>query len=155
LCCEDDALMNERGQWSRPLCTLLVLLAATATPTLGGSHCPSKKLGQARFRTIAWVNTTCRTDANGLVGHQELYVQRGDGTPVIVSQVAIGPVPDPRMLCRGFGVFRNGNASLIGGFYTRLAVSPDGRSVVFELTDEFSLLDRGHLTDDQKGLYFA
>jgi hypothetical protein len=28
-----------------------------------------------RLRTVAWVNTTCRTEAGTLFGHQELYAR--------------------------------------------------------------------------------
>jgi hypothetical protein len=58
-------------------------------------------------------------------------------------------------LCRLFGSSRNGTFSLLAGFYTRVAVSPDGARVVFELNDEFSVIDSGRLTDDEKGLYMV
>jgi hypothetical protein len=101
------------------------------------------------------VTTTCRTDANGLVGSQELRVQRGERAPVIVSQRPFGPVPDPLALCRAFGVGRYGVASVLAGFYTGVGVSPDGARVVFELSDRFSLLGAAQLGDDEKGLYMA
>jgi len=143
--------MSERGAMA---CTVLLLLAASASGVFAASPCPATKPTKARFRTVAWVNTTCRTDANGLVGHQELYVQRGDRTPVIVSQRATGPAPDPG-LCRLYGTLRNGPQSVLAGTYTRLAVSPDGTRVAFELNDTFSILDAERLPDDQKGLYLA
>jgi hypothetical protein len=42
--------------------------------------------------------------------------------------------------CRVFGELRIGFSSYAGGFYPRLAVSPDGSGVVFELTDDHALL---------------
>src|SRR5262245_58281604 len=114
--------MTRRGRELGPAAasmTMLMLVASTGS-SVAASNCPSTKPAKARFRTVAWVNTTCRTDANGLVGHQEVYVQRGNRAPVVVSQVSIGPVPDPGGLCRIFGSNRNGNQSVLAGAYEQL-----------------------------------
>jgi hypothetical protein len=134
---------------------MIVLLVATATWSVAASHCPSTKPTKARFRTIAWVNTTCRTDANGLVGHQEIYVQRGEREATVVSRGAIGPVPDPLGLCRAFAEGHDGIVSLLAGAYTAVAVSPDGNHVAFELNDAFSLLAPGVLTNEDDGIYLV
>ena len=149
--------MSERGPLTAAARQMILLIVASASGVLAASHCPPTKPAKARFRTIAWVSTTCRTDPSGLVGHQELYVQRGDQAPIVVSQAAVGPVPDPLALCRLFGSTRLGTASVVAGSYIRLAVSPDGARVVFELNDGFSLLepDRPRLTEEEKGLYVA
>jgi hypothetical protein len=129
----------------------VAVLVASATPVLAGSPCPSTRQATARIRTVAWVSTTCRVEANAVVGHQELYVQRGDRAPVVISQVRIGPVSDPLELCRQFGAFRFGSASVAAGFFTQLAVSPDGARVVFEVNDRSSLVAAGRLTDELPG----
>jgi hypothetical protein len=135
--------------------TFILMLIASASHARAVSQCPSTKRAKAHFRTVAWVNTTCRTDASGLVGHQEVYVQRGDRTPVLVSQVALGPVPDSGGLCRAFGLGRDGDFSIVAGFYVGLAISPDGARVVFELNDAYSPLEHDPLTDEERGLYLA
>jgi hypothetical protein len=101
------------------------------------------------------VNTTCRTDASGLTGHQEIYVQRGDRAPTVVSRATVGPVPDPAGLCRVFGEGHDGIISVAAGVYPAVAVSPDGKHVAFELNDEFSILAPGGLTDEEDGIFLA
>jgi len=49
--------------------------------------------------------------------------------------------PDPlKSACRLLGLSRNGNFSMVGGALSRIGVSRDGSEVVFEVTDDFSLL---------------
>ena len=134
---------------------ILMLVVSTSDVRAASSRCPSTKPSKARFRTVAWVNTTCRTDADGLVGRQELYVQRGHRAPVVISQLSVGPVPDPAEACRYFGLNRNGNISVLAGAYEQIAVSPNGTHVFFELNDAFSVLEHDRVTDDDRGLYLA
>ena len=146
--------MTTHGNGVRARVTIIMLLASAGWVS-SAQHCPSARGGQARFRTIAWVSTTCRTDANGLVGHQEIYVQRGERPPTVVSRLDVGPVPDPGGLCRTFGQFHNGTLSPIAGAYVSVAVSPDGNYIAFELNDTFSLLAPGFLTNAEDGLYLV
>jgi hypothetical protein len=135
----------------------IIVLVASAASAIAASRCPSTRPAKARFRTVAWVSTTCRTDANGTGGHQGLYVQRGDRAPVVISQETTEPAHHPVRdgLCRGFGQLRYGLNAVLGGYYPQLAVSPDGRHIVFELNDRFSNFAPDQLTDDVRGLYVA
>jgi len=148
--------MNHR-RGLRPGSLAIILLVASAASPIAASRCPSTRPAKARFRTIAWVSTTCRTDANGTGGRQELYVQRGDRAPVVISQEATAPARDPNRdeLCRGFGQLRYGLNAVLGGYYPQLAVSPDGRHIAFELNDRFSNFAPDQVTDDVRGLYLA
>jgi hypothetical protein len=49
----------------------MIVLFASAASAIAASRCPSNRPAKARFRTVAWVSTTCRTDANGTGGRQE------------------------------------------------------------------------------------
>src|SRR5262249_1659674 len=123
--CQRRAAGPDRPFGAVPMMMRVAILAIVVLLTgvgggLAASRCPSTKAGQARFPTIAWVSTTCRTDANGLVGHQEIYVQRGDRPPTVVSQLDVGLVPDPVGLCRTFGQFKNGVLSPLAGAYVSL-----------------------------------
>src|SRR5262245_60568265 len=131
----------------------IVALAASTHCAFAASRCPSTREAKARLGTVAWVNTTCRAEAGTFVAHQELYVQRGDGAPVIVSRAAVGPIPDSG-LCRGFGDFRRGVSQVLAGAYLAVAVSPDGARVAFEVNDEFSAFGP-RLSEDEKGLYLG
>jgi hypothetical protein len=111
--------------------------------------------------TLAYVVTECRVNAEGVVGRQELRIRRGNCDPVRISFCVGGEsdgeicrmeeagacsggvcggfyrrhTRDPRTVeaCRAFGQFRYGGASSVGGVFHRLAVSPDGSTVLFEL----------------------
>lgn len=117
--------------------------------------------GGAKIRTLAYVVTECRTDTEGtLSGTQTLRIRRRDCDPVTIgvctggsnqgmacSQPAdcpdgtcggvfTGPEPDPFDGCRLFGELRVGFVSYAGGVYQRLAVSPDGSTVIFEVSTD-------------------
>ncbi|MGH7893142.1 MAG: hypothetical protein ACREQL_00655 [Candidatus Binatia bacterium] len=94
--------------------------------------------GGARIRTLASVVTECHSDpAIGWTARQRLEIRRGTCAPVTVMEIeASVPVPDPLALCALYGQYRGGTAYVIGGGFQRLAVSPDGRLVVFELTND-------------------
>src|SRR5262249_48853286 len=111
----------------------------------------------ARIRTVAYVLGQCRSDASGLSIHQVLQVRRGDCDPVTVMEIpANEPVPDTIEACRRVGLFRTGDVSVAGGAFQRLAVSPDGSTIVFEVTDEFSVvLPHDRLAAEQKGFFLV
>lgn len=89
------------------------------------------------------------------MGHQSLRVQRGACAPVTIADLDLGPVPDPAGLCRLFADARNGNLSVAAGAFQRIAVSPDGSRVAFEVTDDYSILAPGLLSTAQKGLFLV
>src|SRR5262245_28238712 len=91
--------------------------------------------GCTRIRTFAYVVSTCTTHAF----HQQLMIRHGNCDPVRVLDF---PEPlDVSPPCTIIGQGRVGIVSspIVGAFH-RMGVSPDGRQVVFEVTDDFSVI---------------
>jgi hypothetical protein len=103
-------------------------------------------------RTLAYALTECRDGKDGAVGQQVLRIRHGDRE---VTVMEFGPFSGPTSygLCRGFGLARYGPASVQVWAIQRLGVSPDGSTVVFEVTDDFSLLSRSQVPPEQEGFY--
>jgi hypothetical protein len=114
----------------------------------------------ARVRTLVYAVTECRQhEPSSLSGRIQLRVRRGECAPVTVAGRAdeIGPLPDVfGDSCRRFlGETRFGPNEVVGGIFERLGVSPDGRDVVFEVTDDFSSAARGLLAPEEKGFFLV
>src|SRR5262245_6529438 len=101
--------------------------------------------GCARIRTLAYVVSKCTAHAF----HQKLQIRRGNCDPVTVLDF---PEPLERPpLCALIGMTRFGVVSSpVVGAFQRGGVSVDGRSVVFEVTDDFSVLRRDDLGGDAR-----
>lgn len=101
--------------------------------------------------------SSCRTDAHGILveGRQELRIRRGDRSPVTVTEVVRpAPTSDPASLCRLYGQQRHGLSGVAAGGITRLAVSPDAATVVFELADDHSVFSPNKvLSPEQEGFF--
>jgi hypothetical protein len=108
---------------------------------------------------LAYAVTKCREDPRGLVtAYQEVRIRRGDCPPVTVFSFGPRSAPDPLgNICRLFGEGRDGNISVAGGVITRIDVSRDGSQVVFEVTDDFSIvfLSTQQVPPDQEGIYLV
>jgi hypothetical protein len=67
----------------------MVVLVASAASAIAASRCPASRPAKARFRTVAWVSTTCRTDAMrrgvliGLVASLRGMRELPDGTTLV------------------------------------------------------------------------
>lgn len=98
--------------------------------------------------TLAWVTSTCT--ARGY--EQKLQIRRGDCDPVTVLDF---PEPLPAPPCNLIGNTRFGFTSApVTGAFHRFGVTPDGRRVVFEVTDDFSLLAPDRLvTPNDEGIF--
>jgi hypothetical protein len=130
---------------------------ATQCASLGGEAC-RRRCRPVAIRTLAYVMSDCRVDAGGLtVGHQALRIRRGDREPITVVEFGpSNPMPDPLGLCRLYGEARIGAASVAAFPLQRLAVSPDGSGVVFEVNQEFSISPPPTvLSPDQEGFFFV
>jgi hypothetical protein len=93
--------------------------------------------GCAAIRTLAYVWNECRSDASGITVRRELRIRRGNCAPVTVRTIGPAePVPDPMHLCEGYGAIGFGDVSTVIGGFQRLAVTPDGSGVVFEVTNK-------------------
>jgi len=85
--------------------------------------------------TLAYVTSGCREMAADLSGYQTLRVRRGEREPVVLRE--IGPqLRASDGTCTAYGVGQNGSFSVAGFALQRLGVSPDGSTVVYEITDD-------------------
>jgi hypothetical protein len=96
--------------------------------------------GCAAIRTLAYIWNECRSDARGITFRRELRIRRGNCAPVPVRTIGPAePVPDPMHLCALYGSDGVGGSPVILGGFQRLAVTPDGSGVVFEVTNSVAL----------------
>ncbi|MGH7893757.1 MAG: hypothetical protein ACREQL_03765, partial [Candidatus Binatia bacterium] len=93
--------------------------------------------GGPRIRTLATVVNECRAEGGFWTARQRLEIRRGDCPPVTVMTVEGNePVVDYG-LCQIYGDARDGIAGMSVGAFQGLAVSPDGETVLFQVTDDF------------------
>lgn len=134
-----------------------VLLAVLAGCGGGGDGAAPAPSGPATLsRTLAYVNNRCREDANGFsLDPQTLRVRRGEGDEVVVKQLpSAGPFA-PDNSCQIVGRTRFGFLFLVAGGFQRLAVSPDGATVAFEVTDDFAIDRPTPLLADEEGIFIV
>src|SRR6185503_12247276 len=94
--------------------------------------------GAARIRTMATVVNRCRAAHGSWTVAQHLEIRRGDCAPITLMAIeGSEPVVDFGA-CALYGQGRQGGAAEVAGVLHRVAVSPDARTVVFELTDDFT-----------------
>jgi hypothetical protein len=92
------------------------------------------RAGGARIRTLATVVSECWVAGGIWTARQRLELKRGDCPATTVTALDSGSVPDPAdSLCEGYGRSRDGSTAVGVGAFQRLGVSPDGRTVLFEL----------------------
>jgi hypothetical protein len=136
------------GPWAQLRLIPLVALAACGS---------SGDDGPASVGTLAYVVIRCSEDAGAFVfGPDTLQIRRGDRDPVTVMEIpASTPEPPIVGVCRVLGLGRHGPGAVSSfAALTRVAVSPDGSAVVFEVTDEFSRSPR-NLSSDRKQIFFV
>ncbi len=112
-----------------------------------------RRNGPAQVSTLAYVVTRChegKAEA-GYSGSQALWVRQGDREPVKIVEF-VGGQPPIGGFCRLFGNSRIGSTSAIIGAFQRLGVSPDGSTVVFEVTDDFSPFTHV-VSPEQQGIF--
>jgi hypothetical protein len=126
---------------------LLLLLALAACGGDGGGVPPEGPT------TVAYAVTQCAEGPAGAVAQQSLRIRHGDQE---VTVAEFGPLHLPTFygMCRDFGLVRFGSASVRVFPIQRVGVSRDGSTVVFEVTDDFSLLLPDQLVPpQQEGIY--
>jgi hypothetical protein len=136
-------------RWLRLLALALIPFLAAC----GGGAPPPITTG-----TLAYVETECRTTKqNDFYEQQALRIRQGDHEPLTVFETPeVGPVPYVgTLLCNRYG--RWGDYSISREAFQAVAVSPDGASVVFLVTDEFSVNPPLplNLPPEQKGLFWV
>ncbi len=113
-----------------------LLLTLTACGGDGGDDTPSP----GALGTLAYVETECHDTKEGFVERQALRIRQGDRAPVTVFETpGVGPLAVVAGLCRSLTLARFGEFTITRQAFQAVAVSPDGTSVVFEVTDEFSV----------------
>lgn len=135
----------------RALFPILVLLAGCGGGGDSGSS-PSASLSG----TLAYVESGCREDETSIVfDSQRLRVRVADGEERTLSEIpGYGPIPGDGS-CAAIGLSRYGLFFLSVGGFQRLAVSPNGELVVFEVTDDFNDRRSLPLPQESKGIFLV
>jgi hypothetical protein len=108
------------------------------------STCVAPGTGRA---TGAYPLNECRSDAAGFSLRERLFVRRNNCDPVPIMELpSVGPVADPYVgllgsqgTCDLYGKFRVGFGSVIVGRFQRIAVTPDAKRVIVEVTNDHVL----------------
>lgn len=149
-------------------CSAALLLLVACGGSSGGE--PANPAGPAPFDTVAYVVTECRVEPDTVTVRQELRIQRGESEPHVAAALDTGPldpslqvyfpssiVPPRRVdlatACRQLGQLRLGSHSVFFFYLQDVAVSPDGNTVVFEVSDNFSPLPAGLLPAASEGVF--
>jgi hypothetical protein len=110
-----------------------------------------------RIGTLAYVETECRGTKQLFTEHQALRIRQGEHEPVTVFETPEVSVPGVGAICQSFGAGRYGPNSITREPLQWVAVSPDGSSVVFEATDEFSINPPLplNLPEEKRGIFWV
>jgi hypothetical protein len=104
--------------------------------------------------TLAYVVTECREKPRAASAHQKLQILHGE-REVTVREFTIDRQP-ALGLCPLFATSRWGPTSIAGLLFQRLGVSRDGSAVVFEVSDDHSVLapflSHGLLPPEEEGI---
>jgi Tol biopolymer transport system component len=103
--------------------------------------------------TVAYAVTQCTDGPAGVVAQQSFRIRHGN-QEVTVAEFGPLHLPSSYGLCSDFGLFRLGSQSIRVFPIQRVGVTFDGSTVVFEVTDDFSLLLPNQLVPpEQEGIY--
>jgi len=129
-----------------------LLLVITLAACGGGEGAPPPPTGPAAIGTFAYVMNECELAPGQGQGraHQALWIRQGERDPVQIAEVTLPTFP--RSLCLQYGQARWGGLSVLTDAFQRLGVTLDGSAVVFEVTDQFSILGR-FVPAQQKGFW--
>jgi len=134
------------------LLLLMLTLAACGGGGDGGDPASASELG-----TLAYVETECRGTTEGFFERQALRIRQGDREPVTVFATPEVSLPGRGYLCPVLNQGRAGQLAVAREAFQAVAVSADGVSVIFEVTDEFSVLPPLplNLPPEQKGIFWV
>ena len=147
----------------RLLVSITLVAALAGCGDGGGQSCGATGLAcgsaaavvPATVRTLAYVMTDCRSDAQGATIRQSLQIRQDGQEPItILEQSATGGAELTEM-CARIGINRQAATCARRGVFHRLGVAPDGSTVVFEVTDEDELtaFPRNSLPTEEKGIF--
>lgn len=134
------------GSRSAAWCFVFTTLAACGGNG-GGTAAIPESIG-----TLAYVVSTCRENTEAAVYGFRLDIRRGEDDSLTVREITPEPLPHSG-LCQVVGQFRFGTNSVAASPFQRIGVSPDGSRVVFELTDDFSILSTEQVPPVEEGIY--
>src|SRR5262245_1416169 len=110
--------------------------------------------GGARIHTLATVVTECREGPTGFTVAQRLDIRRRDCAPVTVLKAESAASVPGAGVCALYGHSQFGPLSQIFGAFQRVGVSPDGRTVVFEVNHDHAMI-QVPLVLPEEGIYSA
>jgi hypothetical protein len=136
-----------------------ILVLAAILSACGDDDATSQRQAdrQGEIRTLAYVVTECSEGPRRILASQKLQIRQADGRVVTVKEFPmVGPLP-PLGFCELFAETRFGQGSIVVLPFQRLGVSPDGDLVIFEVTDDVSVLaaitDRDLVDPDEEGIF--
>ena len=141
-----------------PILLLTALLGLTACGGGRGEATSSLTTEPAPVSgTLAYVETECRDTGNVFVEHQRLRIRQGEREPVTVFETPEVSVPGKGFLCPEVIGGHFGDGSVAREAFQQVTVSPDGASVAFEVTDEFSVDPHLplNLPPEKKGIFWV
>jgi hypothetical protein len=97
----------------------------------------------------------CREDAEGFSFRERLVVRHSNCDPVTLIELPeVGPIPDPLHVCPLYGRVRIGAGGVIVSRLQRLAVTPDARGVVIEITNDHSVFRTLSPDPPDEGIFY-
>jgi hypothetical protein len=114
------------------------------------------RAGGARIGTLANVVTSCRVTGTQWTAEQRLETQNGDCPPTtVVRFVPSEPATVLHELCGLFGDFRDGVVAVTVAPLQRIGMSPNGRTILFEVSTEHVVLPgpKFEVPDEQQGIF--
>jgi hypothetical protein len=131
------------------LCLFVLALTLDSCGDDGDGH------DQDALGTLAYVVNECRQNGDEIVASQELRIRRGSAEPVTVMQLTSPGLPAvPGFDCKAYSEFLAGAVFVFVGAFQRLGVSPNGTTVVFEVTDDLSVTHPDMLVaPEQEGMF--
>jgi hypothetical protein len=113
------------------------------------------RAGGARIGVMASVVTKCRTIGDRWTAEQRLEVRRGDCEPTTIMSFQSDIAPRGLPLCETFGEFRDGLLAYILAPLQRVGLSPDGRTLLFEVSAHAvnDLLPGPHFAVPEEGIF--
>jgi len=145
-----------RRSWASSQLGLTARIASAGALLIGFGGCGDGGEGTTReltLRAFAYVVTQCGESDAGWTAHQELRIRQKDGSEVVVREIDVPPDDRIAPLCTLYARARIGSGSAVALPLQRLGISRDASTVVFEVTDDFSIFSRTLLPPEGEGIF--
>jgi len=130
-----------------------VCAGALLVTSFGCGNDGEESRGEIVLKPFPYVVTRCGETDAGWTAHQELRIRQPDGTNVVVKEFDFGVVPELAALCPIYGQGRAGAGAMAAGFIQRVGINPQASTIVFEVTDDFSILPNRPLAPEDEGIF--